>query len=307
MERTIHRRDFSKALALGVGAMWTGALHAAPAARKIKIGYTCITWGTFPRDAEAIATFEPAVADIAALGFHSVETFAQVVEDWDTRGALGALLERHKLPLQSAYMPMNLTEPDKRKEGLERLIRWAKIVRKHGGTFGVLAPNGVKRDAWDFKEHRANIVSALNDAAKALADEGLESGPHPHTGTCLETSEEVAAVMESVDSKYVKFAPDVGQLQKAGADAAKLVRDFLPIVRHLHLKDWDGGPHFGGYCPLGQGKVDIAGILEMVEGLEKPPTAMVELDPSKDAPITPLVAAKATKGYLQKLGYEFRA
>jgi len=301
------RRDFSKALALGAGALWTGALHAAAPARRIKIGYTCITWGTFPRGAEAIATFEPAVADIAGLGFHSVETFAEVVEDWDTRGALGPLLERHKLPLQSAYVRMNLTDPTVRKENLAQVTRWAKILRKHGATFGVLAPNGVKRDAFDFKEHRVNIVSALNDAGKALADEGLEAGPHPHTGTCLETSDEIHAVLDAVDSKYVKFAPDVGQLQKAGADAAKLVKDYLPLVRHLHLKDWDGGPHFGGYCPLGQGKVDIAGILEMVEGVEKPPTAMVELDPSKEAPLTPLVAAKTTKAYLQTLGYEFRS
>ena len=30
------------------------------------------------------------------------------------------------------------------------------------------------------------------------------------------------------NTKHVKFAPDVGQLQKGGADAAKVVEDFLP-------------------------------------------------------------------------------
>ena len=70
--------------------------------------------------------------------------------------------------------------------------------------------------------------------------------------------------MEAVDSRHMKFAPDVGQLQKAGADAAKVVEDFLSITVHMHLKDYSGGEHFLGYCPLGQGKVDLARILRLM-------------------------------------------
>jgi hypothetical protein len=34
---------------------------------------------------------------------------------------------------------------------------------------------------------------------------------------------------------------------------------------------------------------------------------MVELDPSKDPPMTPFETARVSKAYLQKLGYQFRA
>jgi len=34
---------------------------------------------------------------------------------------------------------------------------------------------------------------------------------------------------------------------------------------------------------------------------------MVELDGSKDQPLTPLETAQITKAYLEKLGYKFRA
>ena len=308
----ISRREMTTALALGLGAAVT---HALPAprptppprpARKIKIGYTCITWGAFPRGAEAAATLEPALRDIAALGFHSFETFPEVLEDWDGRDALRPLMDRYDLPLSAGYLRINLSDPDARKDNLAQIIRSAKLVKKYGGTFGVFGPNGVKREAFDFQARRANIVSALNDAAMALADVGLGAGLHPHTGTPVETRDEVYAVMESVDPKHMKFAPDVGQLQKGGMDAAKVVKDFLPLVRHVHLKDWDGGPHFGGYCPLGRGKVDVAAVLDMVEGVDVPVTAMVELDPSKDAPLSPLEAARITKDHLQKLGYGFR-
>jgi inosose dehydratase len=74
----------------------------------------------------------------------------------------------------------------------------------------------------------------------------------------------------------------------------------------MHLKDYLGGEHYAGYCPLGQGKVDIPAILDMVEGANRQPNIMVELDPSKNQPITPLETAKISKAYLQKLGYRFR-
>ena len=95
---------------------------------------------------------------------------------------------------------------------------------------------------------------------KALADIGVVGALHQHTGTCVETRDETYAMMEAVDTRYVKFGPDVGQLQKGGVDPVKVVKDFLPAVRHVHMKDYDGGEHYSGYCPLGKGKVDVAGL-----------------------------------------------
>jgi inosose dehydratase len=112
--------------------------------------------------------------------------------------------------------------------------------------------------------------------------------------------------MESADTRYLKFAPDVGQLQKGGADAAKVVKDFLPITVHMHLKDYKGWEHFAGYCPLGEGKVDLKAILEMVEAANPNANIMHELDGSANAPYTPLQTAQIGKAYLQKLGYTFR-
>ena len=83
---------------------------------------------------------------------------------------------------------------------------------------------------------------------------GLTPVLHQHTGTCVESRDETYAVMESVDTKVMKFGPDIGQLQKGGSDPVKVVKDFLPLVQHMHLKDYAGGPEYLGYCPLGQGQ-----------------------------------------------------
>lgn len=306
MNTNLDRRSFSKTVAGALSAAALPSLDAAPA-RKLKIGCTCIIWNVFPRGPEASANLEPALKDISTLGFHGFEAFPENYEDMDKTGDLQRWIDKYKVPLVSGYCRMSLIDPAKEKDDLANIIRFGKIIKKYGGNYGVLAPTGVKRDGYDFKAHKARIVANLDNAAKALADLGLGAGLHQHTGTSIETRDEVYAVMESVNTKYMKFAPDVGQLQKGGADAAKVVKDFLPIVTHMHLKDYKGWDHFAGYCALGQGKVDLVSILDMLESAGKNPNVMVELDPSKNAPMTAFEATKTSKVFLEKLGYKFRA
>jgi inosose dehydratase len=118
--------------------------------------------------------------------------------------------------------------------------------------------------------------------------------------------DEVYAVMEAVDTKVVKFGPDIGQLAKGGSDPVKVVKDFLPVIRHVHLKDWDGGPNWTGYCPLGRGKVDVRAVLDLLEQQPELKIVMVELDPD-NPPMPPLETVQISKEYLKKLGYQFRS
>ena len=153
MISTLNRRTFTKVIATGVGIAALPAL-CATSPRKLKIGYTCITWGAFPRGAEGSATLEAAVKDISSLGFHSFETFPEILEDWDSKGALTRLIDQYGLPLKSGYCRTNLTDPTKRKDSVAQVILLGKMIKKYGGTFAVLAPNSVKREGYDFKANK---------------------------------------------------------------------------------------------------------------------------------------------------------
>jgi inosose dehydratase len=198
-----------------------------------------------------------------------------------------------------------MVDPVKRKDELDKMRRWGTLIRKNGGSVSVLGPNGVPRNSYDFSASKVNIVAALNECGQMLTDMGLTPALHQHTGTCIETRDEVYAILDTVDSRYVKFGPDIGQLQKGGADPAEVVKSYLPLIRHMHLKDFDGGANFAGYCPLGQGKVNIPAILDMVESANMKGMVMVELDSSRNMPMAPGETARISKTYLQKLGYTF--
>ena len=298
----MNRRTFAQSLTAGLAASAVPEL-ASGAEKKLKIGYTALSWNAMPRSPENL---EPALKDFSDLGFYSFETFAEVLDALDKKGTLADLIAKYKVPLRSGYFTANLIDPTQRKETVQKITEFAKVIKKHGGTFMVLAPNGVKRDDYKFADHKANIVAALNDYAKAVNDGGLGTGLHQHTGTTIDSEQEVYAVMNAVDTRHCKFAPDVGQLQKGGSDAVKVCKDFLPILVHMHLKDFAGGKYFAGYSPLGEGKVDIAGILNMVEGAGAKANVMVELDRAASTPISALDTAKTSKAYLVKLGYKFK-
>jgi inosose dehydratase len=303
----VNRRTFTKAVLAGIGAaaMPQGAASQAAAAsqstpKQLRIGCTSLVWGVFPRAPEPLDT---AVREMSELGYKGFETFGQVVEDWDKKGTLDKLISQYKIPLISAYAPLNVIDPSVRKNEIATVVRWGKALKKHGGSFMVIEAGGARRAGYDFAAHRRKIVASLNVNGAAMADLGLGSGLHQHTGTAIETRDEVYAVMESVDTRIMKFAPDVGQLQKGGADAAKIVKDFASITVHMHLKDFVSGPHMGGYSPLGIGMVDLKSILETMEQANPKANIMHELDPSRNMPYTPRQTAEISKWYLQKLGY----
>ncbi|MPZ20373.1 MAG: TIM barrel protein [Luteitalea sp.] len=299
MTDALNRRRFGKALVMGLAAASQIVARAAP--RRLEAGHTGITWGFQPADAEQ------AIKDVAQLGFQAFESFGNVLEAWEAKGGLDKVLEAALLPLHSAYCPVDLTDTTKRKEEIAKMVRWGRLIKKCGGSVAVIGPNGVERETYDFNAHRAHIVEALNEIAKALDDIGVVGVLHQHTDTCVETREETYAVMEAVDTRYVKFGPDVGQLQKGGSDPVKVVKDFLPVVRHVHLKDYDGGEHYLGYCPLGQGQVDLTAIVDALDGSGNDLVIMAELDPSKNMTLAPFEAATINRAYLEKLGYSFRS
>jgi inosose dehydratase len=307
----ITRRAFSRTV--GLGLLGTAVPVSAQRQRNLRVGHTGITWpwGNAPaagaaRLADSTA-IEQIVRDVSGLGFHGLELFGWQIDGMEAYGGLGPLLERYKLPLVSSYSGLNLTDAAQRRSAIERTVATAKLVKKYGGTVIVFGPNGVRREAYDFAANKTAIVEALNEAARAVADLGLTPVLHQHTGTCIETREETYAVMEAVDTRYLKFGPDIGQLQKGGSDPVRVVKDFLPIVHHMHLKDFSGGNAFLGYCPLGEGKVDIPTILTMMDGKKMDGMVMVELDSSPDMPMTARDAATIAKAYLSKQGVSLRS
>ena len=332
MQNRLSRRNFSKTMALGLGAASLPQISAQKR-RKLLIGHTSITWLTFggggsrggaaakaapapvrtpagvaggpPVDVDLIETI---IRDISGLGFYGVELFGNAAAAMDADGSLARLLHKyHDLPLISIVASPECADPAKLKDSIQIMVEQGKAAKKQGARIVLMNASGRRGQDYNFSEHKANIAKSLNEAGKAMADLGLQAVLHQHTGTMVEKGPEVYGIMDVLDTRVVRAGFDVGQLTKGGADAVQIVKDFLPVIEHLHLKDYSGGPEYQGYCPLGQGKVNLEAILDLMEskGTLKG-MVMVELDSSPGMPVPAFETARIAKAFLEKQGYTFR-
>lgn len=324
-------------MTLGLGAASLSQISAQKP-RKLSIGHTGITWMTFgggaargaapragagvaaapPKGVPAgvaggppvdVALIETIIRDISGLGYHGVELFGNAVAGMDADGGLGRLTRKyHNLPLIAIVASPDCAVPARLKESIQTMVQQGTAAKKQGARIVLMNANGRRGENYNFSENKANIANALNEAAKAMADLGLQAVLHQHTGTMVEKRDEVYGIMDAIDTRVVKAGFDVGQLLKGGVDPVRIVKDFLPVIEHLHLKDYNGGEHYVGYCPLGQGTVNLAAILDLMEskGTLKG-MIMVELDPSTGMPLPAIETARIAKAFLQKQGYTFGA
>jgi len=301
------RRDFLKIAGIGSAASMIAPSFAfTQAAKKFDIGATFILWGYKADNLEA------SLRDMAKLGYHSFETFGNVIQEWEeNRGGFSQVVEKYGVPIVSAFCMTDVLDPSKRKDEMKKLVKWCQLLKKNGGKVIEYCPSSIKREGYDYKEHKKSLVESMNEYAKAITDQGLVAALHPHTGTPIETEEEVYFIMENLDTTYMKFGPDVGQLEKGGADPVKIVKDFMPLIEHVHLKDYEGGDNgYLGYAPLGEGQVKLKKILKLLESRRDTMAGMImfelDYDEKIQTPLTEFEAAKISRDYLKTLGYNFR-
>lgn len=124
---------------------------------------------------------------------------------------------------------------------------------------------------------RERLHANVNRAARIVRDAGFEPTFHHHAGTFVESPEEVDLFLAGTD---VGLTLDTGHLSIAGGDPVEAARRWGARINHLHLKDvdraaltsildagggmaevWSGG----SFVAFGQGDVDLAGVMNLMD------------------------------------------
>jgi inosose dehydratase len=193
--------------------------------------------------------------------------------------AAAELLARHGMSAVGGFVPVLLF--DERTDPLPAVELALRHFTAAGATTLVLAAasGGTGYDARpELDDDQWKTMLANLDRLRDLAgDHGIVATLHPHVGTMVETRTEVERVLEG---SGIDLTLDTGHLLVGGTDPAALAAEATDRIRHAHLKDvsagtaervrageltYHEGVRQGLYRPLGQGDVDIAGI---VRGLE---------------------------------------
>jgi inosose dehydratase len=263
-----------------------------------RIGHTGITWTTQP--------VEQKVADAASVGFSAFETFGHVIEGYPGGAqAFRDMVLSHGIVYSASYAGLPYINPAKAKEDIEQAVAWAHLTKEAGGDTLMVSCSGSERDSYTTEEYKG-LADTLNTIGRRVTDElGLNVALHPHTGTPIETPEQIAEVVEQLDPRYIGFGPDTGQIAQAGGDAVEVIGRYRNLVRHVHVKDYGGKPvvrhtdgtrddptGYSGYVPVGTGVIDFASLFRGLKEVGFKGWLNVELDGTTQEPRPPKEAAK---------------
>jgi inosose dehydratase len=190
-------------------------------------------------------------------------------------------LARFDMSIVGGFVPGLLYRPDRIDAELDYVQRAARQLASTGSKVLVLGPSShhpgydtsVDMDADEWRAFLAN----LQRLQSLVTDAGLETALHPHWGMAIETGRHIDRLL---DSSSVGLCLDTGHVYLAGTDPVDVARAARGRVLHVHLKDVDpagaervrsGDIPFrqavidGLFVPLGQGGVDIAGVIAALE------------------------------------------
>lgn len=155
-----------------------------------------------------------------------------------------------------------------------------KAFEAAGGEFLVLAADS-GQDGYDNRpeldeEGWATLFNNMSRIREVCAAQGVTACIHPHWGTMVQNVDEVERVL---DNSTVGLCLDTGHLTAGGADVVELVRKYADRVDIVHAKDvkkdmaakllpgelsWSEGIKGGMFTPIGQGDIDFATIVGLL-------------------------------------------
>ncbi len=220
------------------------------------------------------------LAEMSGLGMTATELGAPGFLPTDPDAVKGELADFGMI-LLGGFTPVVLHDPAMRQETIEQATATARLFERAGATKFISAV--VQDMDWSVPrpltaEEQRHMAMMFGVIDEICAEHGLEQVVHSHVQTLVETKDDVDRVLDSCD---VHWCLDTGHMAIGGVDPVAFAKEAMERVGHVHLKDVRLGMvpallnrevslmhsvQNGLFTELGQGDVDIAGVIQTLEG-----------------------------------------
>ncbi len=289
------------------------------------------SWGALEFDwAGPAPAFAQVLDEMAATGYAGTE-----LGDWGflptDPPALSRELERRRLALIGAFVPVRLTVEEDHASGVEAALRVGTLLASTGDSPFIVLSDDTARDpertrlagrvpaeyslddrGWQTLARGADLI-----AREVKRETGLRTVFHHHCATFVETRREIDELMSRTDPSLVGLCLDTGHCAFGGGDPVRTLERWIDRVWHVHLKDcdpavrgqsaaegWDyaASVRHGVFCELGRGEVDFPGVLSRLQSNGYSGWLVVEQDVLPSTMGTPAESAARNRRYLRSLG-----
>ena len=270
---------------------------------RVSIGCVPIVWNNVDLpDLGPPVPFEIVLDELARLGFEGTQ-FGRGFPDGDE---LRVALTHRNLRLAEWYVSLPVTDaglaPGASADAHATL---EQLIAAGGEVLCVAVDGSPERDALAARINGAaprwpdsaftELASLLDELATA-APETVRVAFHPHVASWVEAPTEVDALATQLQATGAGLCLDVGHYLVGGGDPVETIRRHGTLIRHVHAKDVDPAVlarmrsgELSGMWPairwrifteLGNGALDLRGVVEALDGIGYDGWIMVEQDSS---------------------------
>jgi len=269
-----------------------------------RMGYSAITWG---------GKDELAIEELSGLGYKGIQLRANTYAKYkDNPADLKKLLDAKGLSLVMFSSGNVEIDPAKMEANVAMHVNHARFIKSLGGSSLQLTNSLRKNNVPPTVDELARLAAAMNEIGKQTHAIGVQATYHNHMNQYGETPEEVDALVQAMDPKYLRLLLDVAHYHQGGGKPAEAVIKYQKVIHSLHIKDvespikGDTNPKSYKFVELGQGNVDLVGVFAVLDKIKFGGWAIVELDGVPDKSKTPAQCAQISKDFLQaRIQYQF--
>lgn len=232
-------------------------------------------------------------------GFDGIEAevcmMGEYFDDWEK---YAELLEKNKIAYAALALPLNWHN---NKETDEEYATAQKAIAflKHFPNTLLLLCHLPGKDRENLRERQENQISCITAVAKRAANEGIVSAFHPNSsfGSAFRTLDDYHLLLDKIAGTELGYCPDAGHIAHGDMDPVKLIRDYAPLVKHVHFKDMN---REGIWESMGKGAIDFPQIVKDLNAFGYKGWIMVE-EESHAAELDPNAVTRENGIYLKKV------
>lgn len=131
-----------------------------------------------------------------------------------------------------------------------------------GAILNIPSRVGPNRD--NLAQRQQEIIKGANELGKRAYENGVVTSFHPisYKTSYWITREDYKVLFEGLDPKYMGYTPDVGHIIFGGMDPVEIIKEALPLIKHVHFKDASKNQE---WKKMGEGDIDIPQCVQILK------------------------------------------
>jgi inosose dehydratase len=304
--------------------------------RSVLVANAPVTYGAFERTIglPGVPTAEDVLSAVAQAGYDGIDLGP--VGFLGRGGQLREALASRGLALAGGYVELPFSDPASLRVGwdeldavLDQFDATASLQETHPPRPTLAHAPTAERAAHPGQAGRnrslalgpaarSALVAGVAEALDRCRSRGYEPTFHPELGTSVESPDEIDALLDDTE---IGICLDTGHYLAAGGDPVAAVARWAGRINQVHVKDArldrmaelirsdepaDAVWSRGVFCPIGEGDLDVRGVLDALRAAGYRGWIVVEQDSLPGDAATFAAAARAQREHrriLERSGY----